>query len=142
MNRILVSRYFCLDEFVPKDIYEHNSEFQVKLLIDWRLYQIADQLRLRFGPLTINNWYTGGDRQWSGFRTVTSPYFKQFSQHSYGRAMDLVSSKYTGEEMRDEIRKHYNVYKFLGVTRVEKDVSWLHVDLGYTGLDTLVEVNG
>ena len=135
-----MSNEFYLDEFIPKSLYtDEYSDYQLKMLIDYRLVNVCQQLRNRFGPLTINDWYIHGDRNWSGLRTPGSPYYSLSSQHSWGRAVDVISNKYHPEEMRDEIRKHYNVYHFLGVTRIERDVNWLHFDLGYSGIDTLME---
>lgn len=141
-QRVLVNKNFCLDEFLPKQLYKDNemTPWKLQLCIDIRIVTVAQALRDRFGELTINNWYHGGDREWSGLRIPGSPYYSKFSQHSFGRAIDVISTKVTAEEMRNDIRKNYNFYKHLGVTRIESGTSWLHVDLGYSVLGSLMEV--
>lgn len=139
MERIKITNNFYLDEFIPKELYKSTPIWKLKLCIDSRLFIIAQTIRDHMGPLTINNWATGGPREWSGVRTVDSPYYSMFSQHTYGRALDIISSEHTGEALRQHIRDNYDsIYRKLGVTRIEADTSWLHIDVGYTGSDKLI----
>ena len=83
------------------------------------------------GTIIINNWLWDGDREWSGLRTPKSSYYSTYSQHTYGRAFDLVFSDYTAEEVREYILA--NQILFPHINRLEDDVSWLHFDLANTG---------
>lgn len=126
------SEYFKLHELVPKHVFEARGEKGWELLDD-RMIASIDALKKRFplGTMTINNWYWGGVRQWSGLRTgayYTSirAYELSFSQHKYGRAFDCVFSEYDIEEVRDYVKHHPEEFPYL--TGVEEGVSWFHGD--------------
>lgn len=127
MNRIQLSKNLWLDEYIPEELYKsliHRPHILIGLL-DERLI-IADQkLRDVFGAVTINNWMTGGERNWSGLRTPDSPYYSANSQHSFGRASDKLFHNATAEDVRKYIKITYTT---LGITCIEEDVSWVHSD--------------
>ncbi len=129
MSRIQLSKNFFLDEYIPSALYKKYASTYPHYLIgllDERLI-IADQkLRDVFGPIKINTWYNGGDREWSGIRTPDSLYYKQFSQHSWGRASDKIFLNATSDEVRQYIKEHW---KDLGITAIEEGVSWVHSDV-------------
>lgn len=58
--------------------------------MDERLLTTLDRLCTRFGPITVNNYYWGHEREWSGLRTADSPFYSPFSQHTFGRAADCL----------------------------------------------------
>lgn len=121
------SKYFSIQELVPKAIYAARGE-KAWELIDERLIKTLDFIKERFplGTITVNNWKWGGDREWSGLRTPVSPYYSETSQHAYGRAIDAVFSRYTAEQIRKDILKNPSLYPH--IKGVELDVSWLHID--------------
>lgn len=126
VKRISLTKNLFLDEYIPKELYSKYSSKILIGLIDSRLI-IADQLlRNKFGFVTINNWWDGGERQWSGLRLPESPDYSLTSQHSYGRSSDKLFKNATAEEVRLYIISHY---KELGITCIEKNVSWLHGDV-------------
>ena len=134
MVRIQLTENFYLDEFIDKDTYlsyEAKGElWKLTLCLDKRIINGVQLLRDKIGvPLVINNWSTGFNRNWSGLRNNKSPYYSETSQHSYGRAIDVVSGL-GGELMRKFIDKHWVDFKPY-FTRVEGGVDWLHVDCGY-----------
>lgn len=134
MQRIKISKNFCLDEYIPKELYKKYESKPQRLIamLDSRLIQIDQFLRTRFGSTTINNWYTGGNRNWSGIRTPDSSYYSFTSQHSWGRASDKVYKNVTAEEVRRDIIMNWkNIYQPLGLTTIEANVSWLHSDCRY-----------
>lgn len=128
MNRIKISNNFWLDEYIPEELYlkwKHKPH-RLMAMIDSRLV-LADQLlRDEFGPVTINNWWTGGDRNWSGIRTIGSPYYSQTSQHSWGRASDKIFHDASAGKVRAYIK---GMYEELGITCIEEGVSWVHSDV-------------
>jgi len=131
MVRIQVLKNFYLDEFIDKKTYlkyEAKGElWKLRLCIDNRVFDGVQLLRDMLGvPLTINNWSTCGDRNWSGLRTENSPYYSKTSQHSYGRAVDIISGL-GGELMRKFIDKHWVDFRKY-FTTVEGNVEWLHID--------------
>jgi hypothetical protein len=135
IKRIKLTKNFYLDEYIPKDLYlkyyEHKPHYLIGLL-DKKIVLIDQFLRERFGAATINNWISGGDRNWSGLRTPESPYYKFLSQHSYGRASDSIYKYASAKEVREDIKNNYEkLYKPLGLTCIEDDVNWLHKDCRY-----------
>jgi hypothetical protein len=131
MNRITLTDNFFLDEYISKELYlkfEKKPHILIGLL-DRRLVMADQMLREQFGPVIINNWWNGGERNWSGVRTSDSPYYSLTSQHSYGRASDKIFTDATAEEVRKYIK---GMYEELGITCIEENVSWVHSDVRWT----------
>lgn len=147
MKRHKVSKNFYLDEFVPKSIYKRYGAKSIWLL-DPRLIGLAQELRTFLGvPITINNWGTGGRRKNSGYRTPRASVGAYYSQHKFGRAIDiqikladLDMNSY--EDLREVIRINFAHFNKFGLTTIEKSTpTWLHVDMRQTGMQELFEVN-
>ena len=138
MNRIPLTTNLFLDEYIPKDLYLKFQDRPHILigLLDRRLIEADQKLRDAFGSVTINNWFAGGDRQWSGLRNPASSLYSATSQHSFGRASDKLFSKYKAEEIRTYISLRW---RELGITCIEDGVSWVHSDVRYwKGTDLLI----
>lgn len=139
MSRVRLTPNLFLDEYIPEEfyrMYEKRPHILIGLL-DRRLIAADQELRQHFGPVTINNWWNGGNRNWSGIRTYNSPYFSPTSQHSFGRASDKLFRDATAEEVREFIKA---TWENLGITCIEDRVSWVHSDIRYTGSDQLLIV--
>lgn len=124
-------KYFKLRELLPKEIYKNEDEGWD--LIDERLLITADIVRGIVGvPLICNTWYTGGTR---GYSCARIPACKEYSKGSYHSvredrkvmAIDVVSNIMSAEKMRQKIKE--NMDKLPYPIRIEKGVSWLHVDV-------------
>ena len=120
--------HFAIHELVPPHVFAERGEKAWELL-DERLLISLDLLRNRFGPMTVNNYYWGKDREWSGLRTSDSPYYSRYSQHSFGRAADCLFANKTAEEVRKEIINNPNNADFELIGSLELGVSWLHFDV-------------
>jgi len=120
--------HFSIHELVPRSVYEKRGEKAWQLL-DERLLITLDKLRERYGSTTINNWYWGKGREWSGLRTSDSPYYSTFSQHTFGRAADCLFANVSAEEVRQEILASPNDPAFELIGSLELGVSWLHFDV-------------
>lgn len=120
--------HFQLHELLPPDAYYDRGDDGWQLL-DERLLRAIDALRDRYGPMTINNWYWGGEREWSGLRTPDSPYYSRYSQHSFGRAADILFSDVSVEHVRREIRQSPDDPAHQLIGSLELNVSWLHIDV-------------
>jgi len=121
-------KYFRIEELVPRDVFNVRGNASWELL-DEKILITIDRLRKRYGPMTINNWVWGGDRMWSGLRTSDSPYYSRFSQHSFGRAVDVLFKNITAEEVRQDILNNKNDEAFEYINSFESNVSWLHIDV-------------
>lgn len=100
-------------------------------LFDARILWTFDQLRDRFGPLVVNDWYWregGQGNTQRGFRPPESTVGASYSQHRFGRALDCLPARTTAEEIRADIRNHPEREAYQFITGVESGVSWLHVD--------------
>ena len=119
--------HFAIHELVPEGVYKARGELAWSLM-DERVLKTIDRLRERYGPMTINNYKWGGSRSWSGLRTPDSPYFSQYSQHTFGRAIDCLFADISAEDVRKDINANPNHPDFELITAIEEGVSWLHID--------------
>lgn len=149
INRIKVSKYFHLDEFIDPHTYFNTPDNGLSK-IDPKLFAIADLLReLKGTPGVINNWwkyYTGkrdttaigqiifkierstNFRKWSGLRTSRCSVGAKNSAHKQGKALDMVGS---GKELFKIIENNAERFYKLGVRRLEDPritPTWLHLD--------------
>lgn len=123
----MISKHFKIYELVDKDTYTSRGE-KAWELISPELIETIDTIKERFpkGSMTINNWKWNGDRNWSGLRNPSSPWFSKYSQHSLGCAIDAIFSEYSADEVRKDIIDNPDIYPH--VKGIETDISWLHVD--------------
>ena len=140
MERIKVSKFFYLDEFV--DVYTYFNESDHGLSkIDKKLFDIADFFREKYGPLVINNWWfvylarkAHGEnlndiityiekeptiRKWSGLRTDRCKIGSPTSAHRLGLAIDFKSDP---KKMDKILKSNIKELHGLGLRRVE-DIS-------------------
>ena len=127
-------RHFAIHELVPSRVFTERGEKAWELLDD-RLLIAIDFLRDEFGQMTINNYFWGGNRQWSGLRTADSHYYSPYSQHSFGRAVDVLFRDADVDKVRSSIVKNPDSYLY--IRGMELGTSWLHIDTrNYNGLLT------
>lgn len=119
--------YFKIEELVSPQAYKDRGNKAWQLLDD-RLLITLDRLREKYGSMTINNWSYGGNREWSGLRTADSPYFSKYSQHSFGRAADIIFKNVTAEEVRQDMLESLDDEVYEYVNSIELGVSWVHLD--------------
>lgn len=132
---------FDLREFVHPNVWERFGANCIWFL-DPNLYTIAQLLRDRFGPTTINSWHYGGSRINSGFNP-DRPIGAQYSQHKYGRAIDCQFSNATPNEVRAEMLNQQELWIDAGVTTIEHErfaPTWVHIDTRFTNLSEILIV--
>ncbi|MCP3898619.1 MAG: hypothetical protein GY707_02670, partial [Desulfobacteraceae bacterium] len=117
--------HFDIHELVPQAVLRDRGDKAWELL-DERVLIILDRLRVRYGKMTVNNYHWGGNRMWSGLRTPNSPYYRTYSQHSFGRAVDCLFDEKSAEEVRQDILANPDDPDFELIGSIELDVSWLH----------------
>ncbi len=121
----ITADHFIIQEFVPKSVYKGRGQ-KAWQLIDNRIIENADALRKALDtPLTINNWHDDGPRTQSGLRLHGQTYYKPYSQHSFGRAVDII-----GDFDADEVRELIKIgdIQLPHISCFETDVSWIHMD--------------
>jgi hypothetical protein len=128
---IYIPKYFEIYELVSPQAYEDRGEKAWELL-DTRLLSTLDLLRKRYGPMIINDYFWGGTREWSGLRTPDSPFYSKYSQHSFGRAADILFKNYSADKIRGDLLDKYPHLEFHLITAIEMNVSWVHIDVRNT----------
>lgn len=127
-----IPKYFKAYELVPRDVYNVTHTNDIFDLFDENALKVIDLIREWSGvPLVINNWYSGGNRENSGYRKPDSKVGAQKSSHKLGKAFDIISSKKTTKELWAIINK--NADKLPCKIRIEKtsngrEITWLHID--------------
>ena len=135
MSNYNISKNFILPEFISQEQWEKHG-MKMQWAIDERIVQSVQALRDNLNvPLTINNWFWGGQRNESGFRVKGMKNYRPRSQHSYGRAVDVISS-IPANEMRNHIFSNREKYPF--ITAIELDVGWLHIDCRFTNTNNIM----
>lgn len=126
-NIMYIPTHFGIKELVSEGTYKVRGEKAWALLDDRALHTI-DMLREKYGSITINDWSWGGKNHWRGLRTVDSKYFSTYSQHSFGRAFDLIFKNVSAQSVRDDIKANPNDPAFRFINSYEEGTSWLHID--------------
>ena len=131
-------KHFQPYELVPKFVYESEEDKgEILGLFDENALRCLDLVREWAGVgLTVNNWYWGGTRQYSGFRPKDCKVGATNSAHKTGKnrkacAFDIISPKITTKQLWALIDK--NADKLPCKIRIErtsggKPIAWLHID--------------
>lgn len=145
-----LKQFFRIEELVCPHTYKRFGDRSWSFLDERLLHALLilrrDLLKV---PLTINTYHLqGGAVTQRGLRCNVCQIVKDksvkdavyLSSHIFGKAVDIVSNKMTAHEMREIIKA--NLDKFPFPIRIEKDVSWLHIDVTDEMKGKLVEFNG
>jgi hypothetical protein len=125
-------KYFALNEVIPATIIAERGERAWQLMDD-RILMGADWLREKFGPAIINGRFNGKVFTESGLRDPfdTTSKSAKWSQHKFGRAVDMKFLKVTPKEVYDYIIRNPGEARANGITTLE-DIAftgtWLHCD--------------
>jgi hypothetical protein len=129
-------RYFKIQELVPPSVYADRGRKAWELL-DPTLLSLIDSLRNIYGPIIINTWDDGGNRSESGLRVPGCKYYRKYSQHSFGRAVDCLFSKTTVDKVREDILNNQHRSPYNLIRGLELNVPWLHIDVrNHIGIKT------
>lgn len=135
MTDVYVPKYFKAYEFFPKDFHAEAvskySEMLLWFLLDWRLSWTADRLREKFGSIIINDWHSGGQNQYRGYRPLVCNVGASLSQHKFYRAADLIFKSLSADDVRKTILADPWHEDFQHITCLEIDISWLHMDFRF-----------
>lgn len=127
-------KYFAPHELVGPNVYKkYTNKDDIYSLFDENLLRIIDMVRDWVGhPLIINNWESGGKRKESGLRDPNTSTGAPKSAHKIGKAVDLICSNLTAEQLRWSVDVNKN--KLPCKIRIEKTsggkpCGWLHIDV-------------
>jgi hypothetical protein len=136
-----VSEHFDIREFVPPEIYNQFKDNSI-WFIDPKIIKVAEFVRSFFKkPVTINNWFTGGQYKESGYRLPNTTTGASLSQHKRGTAVDIKLPDVDYEEIRKIILANANTFMGAGVTTMEAGTkTWIHLDCRNTGLNHILLV--
>ena len=124
----MTSRNFLLQQLVPPDIFRALGDKA------WGLLQpdavtTLDQLYDFYGPMTVNNWHTGGKYKESGYRDPESTTGAVKSQHKLGNAFDIKPLKLTPQAMHASILANKDAFPLLTTLEaIEATPTWVHFD--------------
>lgn len=129
--------YFRLEELVPESLFHAHKDTPDRLwwCIDARVPWTADKLRMRYcgnkgdDKMLANTWLWGGKSQERGLRLLSTKTGAALSQHKFGRALDLIPTSVTAEEIRQDIINKPDLDEFRYIRAIEVDVVWLHFDV-------------
>jgi len=122
-----IPKYFKIEEVMPPDLCNPSDPNQW-FFFDDRILITADRLREHYGPLVCNTWFYGGEHGLRGYRSWPTKVGSQYSQHKFGRALDLIPIKVEAEEIRQDIIANPTREMYEYITAIETGVSWLHID--------------
>jgi hypothetical protein len=125
-------RYYEPKNFRIFDVVDPNTFILMgdksSLVMDARILWTLDALIKRLGPAVVNDWAEGGKRKNSGYRPPESTLGVRYSQHRFGRALDIMFSELNTKLIIKMIRNKELEYEMQYVTRVELGVPHLHID--------------
>lgn len=124
-------KYFNLYEWLPEDFYYRYIERYgdgLWLMFDDRILWTYDRLRKRYGRIMMNDWWWGGKNHYRGWRPFDCSTGAELSQHKFARAGDGIFIQ-PAEEIRQDILKNEYDNDFQYISAMEKDISWLHIDI-------------
>lgn len=129
---VYLPRHFQPHELLPGlsglETWDTLNPVKRALLAD-SLLETCDDVREILGvPCSVNNYATGGDRQWCGYRSPECKIGAPKSQHRLGRAADLHPQGMTADEARARIRVAVLAGHLRYLGGIETGVPWLHID--------------
>lgn len=139
MIKVLDKEYpnLRIEEFVSRHIFTAMRANSIRLL-DQTILDIAQGVRNWYdAPIVINNWHNAGTFQNRGFRAANSTVGATYSQHKFGRAIDINVRGITPQRMYKDIMDDKKYFMDIGVTCIE-DIAhtptWIHLDCRITNL--------
>jgi hypothetical protein len=145
-----ISPHFISEEFLPSGMHSDlvakgiNPQWFIrKQVVDFCEW-LADYYHPR--SVIINNWKWNGGANESGLRAPNSTTGAYYSQHKFKDAIDIKIKGVTPSEIRKVIIDNFTylntTFGLSTIEQVDDTPTWIHCDFRWTGMDTLLEVNG
>lgn len=120
--------HFIIQELVDKETFSQFRE-DCWQLFPQKALDMLEGVREFFGvPITVNNWHTGGQFQFRGYRPKWYTGGASKSAHRSGMAFDCFVKGYTAEQARKSILLNQDHILLKEIQRLEGGVTWLHMD--------------
>lgn len=136
---------FKAHELVPPSVYKEHGERALRF-IDTRIIDILTFLRDYYkSPITVNNYMYGGQLKNRGLRLEGLPFFRKYSCHSFGRAVDFNVKGVPTEQVYQDIFNMADDLKTLKLTGVEDiadATTWTHITVSNLSGWNVEENNG
>lgn len=139
-----IKNYFGIKELVCRHVYEQWGERSWQFLDD-RLLDTLAVIREKIDkPIMVNNWARGGAYSQRGLRCNVCQLVREktdlqkvyLTAHLQGKAVDFNVSGMGAEEVRQWIVKNQILLPY--PIRLEKNVSWVHLDVRNDGAQNKV----
>lgn len=131
-----LKKYFDIRELVCRHVHTKFGD-KSWMFLDDKLLHILLILRKEIykAPVIINNWHTGGSYNERGLRCNICNLVKSktlngqiyMSAHGNGSGIDHNVIGLTANQCRNLIKSNEHLIPF--PVRIEKDVSWVHIDV-------------
>jgi hypothetical protein len=126
-------RHFDIKELVCPDVYKKFGQIAWQFFDD-KMLMTLDLLRDQLGPIYVNNWDINGQFDERGFRCIQCSLVKKaikdkrlyVSPHMTGQGVDFDVEGMSAGEVRIWILS--NQIKLGFPIRIEKNVTWVHLD--------------
>ena len=131
-------RHFIIQELTCPHVHAKFGDVAWQFFDD-KLLITLDLLRDQLGPVYVNNWDMGGKFTQRGFRCTKCQLVKKavsedrvyVSPHMTGQGVDLDVKGMTAGKVRLWIAQNYIKMPF--PVRLEKTVTWVHIDVRDAG---------
>ena len=133
------SRYFDIKELVCPHVYSKFGKFAWNF-VDYKVVYLINDIRGRLNkPITVNN----GELTQRGLRCPHCEIVKKkleegalyMSAHTFGKAFDFDVEGLTAEEVRLYLVAKKSLWPY--AFRLEKNVTWVHLDIFTEGLEKI-----
>ena len=140
----LLGTSFITQEFVPPETYKRWGEKSV-WFINPRIVLFLQWIKDQTGgsKVTVNNWYWGGKRKYSGYRPPDCKVGAEESSHKRSDGVDFIVDGFSPIQIRKLMKDNFEyLHKKFGLTGYElKTKTWTHGDFRWTNSNQLNEIS-
>lgn len=121
--------YFLIEELVDKSTLRTLGEDKCWRLFPEQFLICLDRLRSCLGkPIKVNDWYGGGQYQYSGYRPKTCSIGARLSAHKQGQAFDIKVQGMTPMAVYEYLLTHQAMFpEITEMEDISSTPSWIHI---------------
>lgn len=132
--------YFELHELVDKPTWERLGEKSIWMLNPTAFNGLIALRVALDSPMTVNNYFWGGNLSNRGYRSIYSTIGGKFSQHRVGNAFDFNVKNMSNESVYNFIVNNYAKFGITTVEDIKFTPTWVHIDFRNTNQKELLIV--